>query len=154
MADDQVVVEFQHTSWLTPERVPETLGLPAEKGVGHVVVDAPQVGTGTAPLVPAVTDPDLAYVRLHGRNTKTWFKKVETTGERFDYLCTEDELREWLPRVEELARRAAEVQVLFNNNRRNYAAVNVEQLMRLMGLLERPAEAGLRLQLPLLEGRT
>ncbi len=151
MADDQVVVEFRHTSWLTPERAPETLGLLAELGLGYVVVDAPQVGTGTSPLEPAVTDPDIAYVRLHGRNAQTWYKKTETTGERFDYLYAEDELREWLPRIEELTRRAAEVHVLFNNNRRNYATVNAEQMMRLLGLLDRPPETDQGLQLPLME---
>ncbi len=148
-ADDQTVVEFRHTSWLAPDRVQETLGLLAELGLGYVVVDAPQVGTGTVPLVPAVTDPDIAYVRLHGRNTKTWYKKVETTGERFDYLYSAAELQEWLPRIEELARRAAEVHVLFNNNRRNYATINAEQMQRLLGLLDRPPETDQGLQLPL-----
>ena len=151
MAEDQVVVEFRHTSWLEPDRVPETFGLLSELGLGYVVVDAPQIGTGTAPLVPAVTDPDLAYVRLHGRNAKTWYKKTETTGERFDYLYRTAELQEWLPRIEELARRAREVHVLFNNNRRNYATVNAEQMMRLLGQVDRPPETDQGLQLPLPE---
>jgi uncharacterized protein YecE (DUF72 family) len=150
MAGDRVVVEFRHSSWLSPERTPETLGLLAEFELGYVVVDAPQVGSGTAPLVPAVTTPDLAYVRLHGRNTATWYKKTRTTGERFDYLYAPEELREWLPRIEELARRAAEVHVMFNNNRRNYATVNAEQMMRLLGQLDRPPETDQGLQLPLL----
>ena len=150
MAGDRVVVEFRHTSWLAPERVPETLGLLSELGLGYVVVDAPQVGTGTAPLVPAVTDPDLAYVRLHGRNTATWYRKTRTTGERFDYLYSEEELRKWLPRITELARRAAAVHVMFNNNRRNYATVNAEQMQRLLGQLDRPPETDQGLQLPLL----
>jgi uncharacterized protein YecE (DUF72 family) len=150
MAGDQVVVEFRHTSWLTPERAPETLGALSELGLGYVIVDAPQVGTGTAPLVPAVTDPDLAYVRLHGRNLRAWYKKVATTGERFDYLYSADELREWLPRVEELARHAGEVHVMFNNNRRNYATINAEQMQRLLGLVDRPPETDQGLQLPLM----
>jgi uncharacterized protein YecE (DUF72 family) len=152
MAEDRVVVEFRHTSWLAPARVPETLGLLSELGLGYVVVDAPQVGTGTAPLVPAVTDPDLAYVRLHGRNTATWYRKTQTTGERFDYLYSEEELRGWLPRIEELTRRAAAVHVMFNNNRRNYATVNAEQMQRLLGQLDRPPETDQGLQLPLIGG--
>jgi len=150
MAGDRVVVEFRHSSWLAPERTPETLGLLADLDLGYVVVDAPQVGTGTSPLVPAVTTPDLAYVRLHGRNTATWYKKTRTTGERFDYLYSPEELREWLPRIEELARRAAEVHIMFNNNRRNYNTVNAEQMMRLLGQLDRPPETDQGLQLPLL----
>ena len=151
MNGDQVVVEFRHTSWLAPDRAPETLGLLSELGLGYVVVDAPQIGTGTAPLVPAVTDPDLSYVRLHGRNTTTWYKRTQTTGERFDYLYSEDELRGWLPRIEELARRAAEVHVMFNNNRRNYATVNAEQMQRFLGQLDRTAETDQGVQPALIE---
>ena len=151
MAEDQVVVEFRHISWLAPERVPETLGLLADLGLGYVVADAPQIGTGTTPLVPAVTDPDIAYVRLHGRNTRTWYKTTGTTGERFDYLYSAEELAEWVPRVRDLAARAAEVHVLFNNNRRNYSTLNAEQMLRLLGLLDRPPETDHGLQLPLLD---
>ena len=151
MAGDQVVVEFRHTSWLAPNRVPETLGLLADLELGYVVVDAPQVGTGTTPLVPAVTDPDIAYVRLHGRNTRTWYTKTATTGERFDYLYSGDELAEWVPRVRDMAERAAEVHVLFNNNRRNYSTLNAEQMQRLLGQLDRPPDTDQGLQLSLIE---
>lgn len=150
MAGDEVVVEFRHNSWLLPERVPATLGQLSELGLGYVVVDAPQVGSGTSPLVPAVTVPDLAYIRLHGRNTQTWYKKVANTGERFDYLYSADELSDWAPRVRELASRAKEVHVMFNNNRRNYATVNAEMMMRLLGLVDRSPDTDQGLQLPLI----
>ncbi len=151
MDGDQVVVEFRHTSWLTPDHAPGSLALLNELGLGYVIVDAPQVGDGTAPMVSAVTDPDIAYIRLHGRNTRTWYKKVKTTGERFDYLYSADELNEVVPRVHELAKRADEVHVMFNNNRRNYATVNAEQMMRLLGQLDRPPESDQGLQLSLLD---
>jgi len=148
---DQVVVEFRHTSWLSPDRAPETLGLLAELGLGYVVADAPQVGTGTTPLVPAVTDPALAYVRLHGRNTKTWYRKTEKTGDRFDYLYSAEELAEWVPRVTELARRARETHVMFNNNQRDYATRNAAEMARLLGRLAHPTPVEPGIQLPLLD---
>jgi uncharacterized protein YecE (DUF72 family) len=151
MEGDQVVVEFRHTSWLIPDHAPKTLALLNELNLGYVIVDAPQVGDGTAPLVPAVTDPDIAYIRLHGRNTHTWYRKVKTTGERFDYLYSAQELEELVPRVRELAHRATEVHVMFNNNRRNYATVNAEQMMRLLGQLDRPPESDQGVQLPLID---
>ena len=81
------------------------------------MVDAPQVGSGTVPKVVAVTSPELSIVRFHGRNTATWYKKADTTGQRFDYLYTQAELAEWLPAVREAASQAREVHVLMNNNR-------------------------------------
>ena len=39
---------------------------------------------------------------------------------------------------------------MFNNNRRNYATINAEQMQRLLGLLDRPPETDHGLQLPLL----
>ena len=151
MAGDDVVVEFRHNSWLAPDRVPATLGQLTELGLGYVVVDAQQIGNGTSPLVPAVTVPDLAYIRLHGRNTQTWYKKVANTGERFDYLYSAEELSEWAPRVRELAARAKEVHVMFNNNRRNYATANAEMMVRLLGLVDRLPDTDQGLQLPLID---
>jgi uncharacterized protein YecE (DUF72 family) len=101
-------------------------------GVSLTVVDEPQVGTGSIPTVLEVTNPDLVLVRFHGRNAQTWYARVQTTAERFDYLYTEDELREWVPKVAHLARSAREVHLLFNNNARDYAVRNARQLMGLL----------------------
>ena len=43
----------------------------------------------------AVTGPTV-YVRFHGRNEKTWNARGGSAAERFDYLYSEDELREWV----------------------------------------------------------
>ncbi len=101
MAGDRVAVEFRHHSRLAPDSVQETMGLLAELGLGHVVVDGPQVGSGTTQLVRAFTLSSVAYARLHGRKTRTWYKKAETTGERLDSLSSAEELSEWVPRVAE-----------------------------------------------------
>ncbi len=127
------LVEFRHASWTLPEELPTTLELCRRNGLAFVSVDAP----GNAlPRVAAATGP-LAYVRFHGRNRETWFKKVATSAERFDWLYAREELAEWVPDLARLAAEADEVYALFNNNRDDFAPRSA-QLLR--GLLD---EAGL-----------
>jgi len=134
-ADDIVAVEFRHRSWFLGERCQETLEFLREIQAVHVVCDEPQVGSGTVPAVVAVTDPRLAIVRFHGRNSQTWYLKAETTAQRFDYLYSREELGEWVPQIQEvLASEAEEVHLLMNNNRANYAVRNALDLMELLDL--------------------
>jgi len=65
---DRFAVEFRHRSWFEGEQSERTLELLKRNDAAHVVVDAPQIGSGTVPAVLAVTDPALAIVRFHGRN--------------------------------------------------------------------------------------
>jgi uncharacterized protein YecE (DUF72 family) len=129
---DELGVEFRHRSWMTEDHLPEVLEIFRSNHIGLTVVDEPQLGSGSVPTILEVTDPDLVIVRFHGRNYKKWYAKVKETGERFDYLYSEDELREWVPKVSELAGRAKEVHLLFNNNAQNYAVQNGQQLRMLL----------------------
>ena len=57
-----------------------TLAFERERGLANVVVDGPQ-GFGTSvPAVWEVTSPELAIVRMHGRNVDTWAKKGLTSS--------------------------------------------------------------------------
>ncbi|HEV3234280.1 MAG TPA: DUF72 domain-containing protein [Candidatus Dormibacteraeota bacterium] len=131
---DQLIVEFRHRSWSEPARFDAVTELLAEAGIAYCIVDEPQLGTASMPPHLAVTTDKLAVLRMHGRNAKTWYKKGETSADRFDYLYSEEELLEWVPRVRQLADRAKEVHVLFNNNRSNYAVVNGLQMAKLLDL--------------------
>jgi uncharacterized protein YecE (DUF72 family) len=114
---DRPLVEFRHRSWLDDENRAETLAFLEELGAAHVVVDAPKTDAkNLVPTVVAATSP-LAYVRMHGRNAATWNVRGGSASDRFDYLYSEDELREWTGPLRELAGSAEEVYVLFNNNR-------------------------------------
>jgi uncharacterized protein YecE (DUF72 family) len=103
------------------------------------VVDEPQIGTGSVPTVLEVTNPDLVIVRFHGRNYQKWYAKVKTTAERFDYLYSEQELKEWVPKVGTLAEKVQEMHLLFNNNAQDYAVRNARQLRM---FLSEPGGAG------------
>ena len=143
MADDPILVEFRNTSWLTGEQRDDTLGFLRDQGLSYVTVDAPQIGSGTAPRVVAVTTPSLAYLRLHGRNTETWRQRVETTGERFNYLYGADEIDALAADARALAEQAEAVHVMFNNNMRNYAVTNARMMMDALGDLARQPSGAL-----------
>ncbi len=138
---DRLIVEFRHRSWSEPARFDAVTELLEEAGMTYCIVDEPQLGSASMAPHMAVTTPDLAVLRLHGHNYKTWYKKGETSADRFDYLYPEEELLEWVPRIRTLADRVKEVHVLFNNNRSNYAVVNGLQMGQLLDLGLPPPES-------------
>lgn len=139
---EQVIVEFRHRSWAEPARFDGVTELLEEAGMTYCCVDEPQLGSGSMPPHVVVTSPDLAVIRLHGRNYSKWYvKDAATSGERFDYLYPEEELLEWVPRIRGMADRAKEVHVLFNNNRSNYAVINGLQMAAMLDLGLPPPES-------------
>lgn len=130
--DLPLAVEFRHRSWYRDDRIHDTLAFLQHHGFIHVVPDEPQVGEGSVPLVPAVTEARLSILRLHGRNRETWYKKTRTSGERFYYLYSQEELQELSQVARSLAERAEEVHVLFNNNYGSYAVTNARQMKALL----------------------
>ncbi len=132
--EELVVVEFRHRSWADPARFPLLLELLEEAQLSLCIVDEPQIGSGSFPTRRELTDPRLAVIRFHGRNRSSWYRSGPTSGDRFDYLYKEDELREWLEPIRQLIESADELHILFNNNRANYAVVNGLQMARILGL--------------------
>jgi len=123
--DDIVAIEFRHRSWFDNDAWPATEELLRELDCVYVGVDAPQLGSGTAPPILAITSPRLCIARFHGRNRRTWYRPDGPSSDyRFNYLYSPAELREWVPAIREAARRGTPVHVLLNNNRSNYAVVN------------------------------
>ena len=119
LGGDEMLVEFRHASWLDEEHRADTLRFLEERGMTYVTVDAPQTGgKNVLPTVAAATSAT-AYVRFHGRNAETWNKRTGSAAERFDHLYSEGELREWVPRLQELAGETQAVYPMFNNNGRS-----------------------------------
>jgi uncharacterized protein YecE (DUF72 family) len=119
LAGDEMLVEFRHRSWLDDGHRAETLSFLEERGMTHVVVDAPRLDSPTVvPTVVATTTP-MAYVRMHGRNAETWTRRGGGAAERFDYLYEEPQLREWVGPLRELAGQAQQVFVFMNTNSRS-----------------------------------
>ena len=97
------------------------------------VVDAPVDLPNTIPSVWEVTHPDLAIVRLHGRNHATWnLKGLRSSAERFNYDYTTEELVDVAERTRELSRQAEITQVIFNNNYEDQGQRNGREMIKLL----------------------
>lgn len=139
--DDIVAIEFRHRSWFDGGAWAETEELLRELDAVYVAVDAPQIGTATAPPHMAITSRRLCIARFHGRNRRTWYRTGPTSGDRFDYLYQPDELAEWVPALQAAAESGVPVHALLNNNRSNYAVVNAFDLAALLDVpLPRPPD--------------
>jgi uncharacterized protein YecE (DUF72 family) len=130
-------VEFRAPHWLANGNAERTLSFLSERGMPYVVVDEPQGTRASVPPVIAATAP-ISVVRFHGRNQAAWAKRQASVAEKYDYLYSEHELREWVDPVHRLAGEAEEVHVLMNNCREDQAVVNARQLAILLGAM-RPA---------------
>jgi uncharacterized protein YecE (DUF72 family) len=129
--DTPVCVEFRSPTWLADERDRDrSLGLLRDLRLSLVVVDAPPASHLRA--VVEATSSDLAVVRFHGRNDRTWKGKASTAAERFKYLYSEAELRAWAPALHALADKAERVHALMNNCYQDYGVRNAAELARLL----------------------
>lgn len=134
LRDFRIAIEFRHETWLAERNREETLSFLEDHDLPLVCVDMPQGFDSSVPPVAAVTAADLSMIRFHGRNTHAWNSRAETASERFRYEYSEDELKEWAPKIEGLAEAARETHVLMNNCYRDYAVNNARQLGSLLAL--------------------
>lgn len=119
--------EFRNKSWLDTTHREATLAMERERGIVHVVMDAPPDVSNRAHTVWAATSPALAIVRLHGRNAQTW-SGAGSAAERFNYTYDDDELRELAGPIREIARAAGRTHVIFNNCYEDVAQRNARRL--------------------------
>ncbi|GGJ10091.1 hypothetical protein GCM10010885_19050 [Alicyclobacillus cellulosilyticus] len=153
LAPYPVAVEFRHRSWWDGEAADRTAGWLQAHGLIHVVCDEPQVGMGSVPFVPVVTNDRLVVFRLHGRNQETWAKKgLSSSQQRFDYLYTKDELAAFVPHVLAWSAQVRDVHILMNNNQGNYAVRNALDWFDLLRLPPRQPRSRAGVQLGLFDG--
>ena len=126
-----MAVEFRSGTWFNEKNAHRTLRFLEKYQIPFVMVDEPQTKTALPPIF-AVTSPELAVVRFHGRRKETWEAKNIPVVERFRYLYDTDELSEWVPRVRQAADAARNVHVLMNNCYANYGTTNARELAALL----------------------
>jgi uncharacterized protein YecE (DUF72 family) len=121
-----LAIEFRHRSWAS-DRVFAEL---ERRKVALVGVDAPDL-PGLFPSLDVVTNPDLFYVRFHGRNVKGW--RSGNMQLQFDYDYSDDELHEWIEnKIEPMSGRARKGVIFFNNHVRAQAPGNARKMAILL----------------------
>jgi uncharacterized protein YecE (DUF72 family) len=120
-------VEVRHASWDEPS----FYGLLRENRTAFCNIDQPLFKNSIKPSDTS-TSPDIAYVRLHGRNYKDWFREDAGRDDRYDYLYSADELEEWVERIRNLGRQSGRVYVITNNHYRGQALANALQIKNML----------------------
>lgn len=117
-------IEFRAKQWLK-DKVYNAL---RELNAGFVCVDEPDIPSLIPPL--SISTSNMSYIRFHGRNKKKWYGSDSRS--RYDYLYSEDELKEWLPRIKELEKNTERLYIFFNNHARSQAVTNSKMLINLL----------------------
>ena len=125
-------VELRHAGWFEGRVAARTIEFLRERAIPYVVVDEPQGHANSVPPLRAVTSPELAVFRFHGRRAETWAKPGVGVVERFRYLYDRAELSEWIAPIREAASAAKQVHVVFNNCYGNYATTNALEMAALL----------------------
>lgn len=120
-----LVVEFRHRGWIREE----VFRLLMEHAIGFCSVDEPKLPNLPPPVVKATSQ--IGYVRFHGRNQASWWEHKEA-WERYDYLYSEEELKEWVPKIKTLAQATEKCFVFFNNHPKGQAIQNAQMMIRLL----------------------
>jgi uncharacterized protein YecE (DUF72 family) len=137
-----VAIEFRNRNWAIGDQLASTIDFVQKHGVIFVNVDAPASDHFT--VMPSdldeVTNPRVAYLRLHGRNAKAYITG-KTVAARFDYDYSGQEIAEVAARSRELATQAREVHAIFNNNNLDYAPRAALRLRKALGqIIKTPPE--------------
>ena len=134
----RVAIELRNRNWAGGDQLKETIDFFHERNAIFVNVDAPHEKHFT--IMPAeldiVTNSRVAYLRLHGRNARGYLTG-KSVAARFDYDYSDSEIEEIADRSQGLARKAKEVQVVFNNNARDYAPHAALRLRKALGQIVR-----------------
>jgi uncharacterized protein YecE (DUF72 family) len=140
--DYQLAVEFRNRNWAVGEQLKSTLDFLRKHKAAFVNVDAPRVEHFT--IMPSdvdeITNPDVAYLRLHGRDARAYLTG-KTVAARFNYDYKDAEVAEIAERSERLAGKTREAHVVFNNNALDYAPRAAARLRKALGqIIATPAK--------------
>jgi uncharacterized protein YecE (DUF72 family) len=127
LSDLPLAVEFRHCSWACD---PVFEGLHRRR-VTLVNVDAPPL-PDLFPSLDVVTNPNLFYLRLHGRNTIGW--RSSSMQHKFNYDYSPAELQEWtVTKIPNMVNQCHCGVICFNNHVAGQAVRNAQHLQKLLG---------------------
>ena len=142
----ELAIEFRNRNWAVGDQLRSTVDFVRKHGAIFVNVDAPASDHFTVMRsdVDEITNSNVAYLRLHGRNAKAYITG-KTVAARFDYDYKEKEIAEIAERSRKLASDAREVHVIFNNNNLDYAPHAAIRLRKALGQIVNPPAKTLEL---------
>jgi len=114
-----LAIELRDPAWVAGKARAATLRWFRDSGATLVSVDMPR-GPEFFPALDDVTDPDLAYFRLHGRN-RAGYLQGGSAATQHHYRYKDAELAELAKRVRKVAAKAKEVRVVLNNHASDFA---------------------------------
>ena len=153
--DFPLVVEFRHAEWLRPSVLQ---GL-EKRGSSLAFCDMPDLKylpnnafseLGTVPVFPepkpAVPEPvegpvppsgsQLFYLRLHGRNTASWYAAAgpenPNGSSRYTYDYSDSELHQFVPVIQNIILTGKKPVVFFNNHPNGSGAKNARRLWEMI----------------------
>lgn len=127
-----LAVELRHRGWVEKETLGATLAYFRKRRLTWVALDLPRIESPKVlPPIDEVTNPELAYLRLHGRNAG--YLKAKSATERHRHAYTSTELEEIAGRIRALAARAKRIHVSVNNHFQDFAPKAALALRRLLG---------------------
>jgi len=146
LGDYDLAIEFRNRNWAVGDQLESTVDFLRGHRAIFVNVDAPVSDHFTVMPsdVDEVTNPQAAYLRLHGRNAKAYITG-KTVAARFDYDYDDKEIAEVAKRSKKLAREARELHVIFNNNNLDYAPRSALGLRQALDQIVNPPSQTLEL---------
>ncbi len=125
-------IEFRNRAWFDERSRERNLAFLRDNALPYVIVDEPQGLPNSVPPIAAVTAPSLAIVRFHGRRDDIWNRRGVKVVDKYRYLYDRDELATWVPRVLEVAEKADDTHVVFNNCYANYGTTNALEMSAML----------------------
>ncbi len=125
LSPHSIIAEFRHASWIREE----IFALLSKEGINFCNVDEPALPHLLPPLAWATGS--LGYIRFHGRNAEAWWESHDPV-ERYNYLYSDTELQEWIPRARVLARQTEKCLIFFNNHAAGQAVQNARMFTALL----------------------
>ncbi len=114
-------VEFRHPSWGT-EGPWEML---KHYNISAVMTDSP-ARENLQFLSEVIVTADHSFIRFHGRNTKGHYW--------YNYLYSEQELKPWVEKVEQIRKQTKILRIYFNNHYGGKAVINAIQFKEMIGM--------------------
>src|SRR5262249_45493361 len=124
-----VAVELRHKSW--SDRIGDTIAMLNEFGAAWVQIDEPKFRFSIRQnYLPNVRS--FYYMRLHGRNAKNWWKH-DKSEDRYDYLYSNDELKEFSETADAAKRLVRKLYLYANNHFSAKSVANAAMIKQQLG---------------------